>query len=137
MPTIIQFADGSRGFNSLDSLAPGVDIPLDARWAKFTPVNGDENLDNYSIDDAGRLLYKGALIPDPAGLKKALNQSADLDDTAKVQLGSQLYLLDTYLVDPEGTKQQWVRIKKVLNLDLKTSTIIETAAAAYGMPLNG
>lgn len=137
MPTLIIFADNTYGTNSLDALTVGVDIPPDARWAKFTPVNGDDDLSHYSIDESGRLLYQGALIPDPAGFKKALNADPNIPDLAKVQLTPYLILIDSYTADPDGTKAAWVRVKTVLNLDPAIAAGIEQYAAAYGMPLEG
>lgn len=136
MSTLIIFADGTYGTNSLDALTPGVDIPSNARWAKFNPVNDDQDLSHYSIDDSGRLLYMGALIPDAAGFKKALNADPNIPDLAKVQLTPYIVLVDSYATDPEGTKAAWARVKKVLNLDPAIAGGIEAYAAAYGMPLN-
>jgi len=135
MSSLIIFSDGTYGTNSLDELTPGVDIPNDARWAKFTAVNGDEDLSNYSISDSGKLLYKGALIPDPVGFKRALNADPNIPDLAKVQLTPYLILIDSYTADPDGTKAAWVRVKTVLNLDPTIAAGIEQYAAAYGMPL--
>lgn len=135
--SVVQFSGDSvcKGRNSKDALTVGVDIPNDAKWAKFTPVNGDEDLSNYSIDDAGRLLYKGALIPDAAGFKRALNADPNIPDLAKVQLTPYLILIDSYATDPDGTKAAWARVKTVLNLDPTIAAGIEQYAAAYGMPL--
>lgn len=137
--TVVQFAGDTacKGRNSKDVLVDGVDVPAGAKWAKFNIVDGDENVSNYSIDDAGRLLYKGALIPDPAGFKKALNADPNIPDLAKVQLTPYLILIDSYTADPDGTKAAWARVKKVLSLDPAIAGGIEQYAAAYGMPLEG
>jgi len=137
--SVVQFAGDStcKGRNSKDVLVDGVDVPAGAKWAKFNVVDGDENVSNYSIDDAGRLLYKGALIADAAGFKRALNADPNIPDLAKVQLTPYLILIDSYTADPDGTKAAWARVKKVLNLDPTIAGGIEAYAAAYGMPLEG
>lgn len=135
---------------------PGVDCPIGTRFCVWTMQSGDTYIgrysidaggnqtytpmplvpSNYSIDDAGRLLYKGALIPDAAGFKRALNADPNIPDLAKVQLTPYIVLVDSYATDPEGTKAAWARVKKVLNLDPTIAGGIEAYAAAYGMPLN-
>lgn len=137
MPSIIQFDKDAycKGFNNLDTLVIGVDIPEGSRWAPFIPVNNDENLSHYSIDQSGRLLYQGALIPNPIGFKHALNYDTNIPDLAKVQLTPYLVLVDGYESDPISTAAAWQRVKTVLNIDPNVASLIEQYASNYGMTL--
>lgn len=59
METIIQYSGDTRcrARNAKEKLTAGDDIPLDAKWAPFEPVNGDQNETHYSIDESGNLMY--------------------------------------------------------------------------------
>lgn len=90
--------------------------------------------DQKTAARAALLAYVEPPIPDPLGFLKAINDSA-LPDEAKFQLTPYLGLVHTYAHDPEGTKAAWLRVKTMAALDAGLASVIEAAAAQFGMPL--
>lgn len=122
---------------------PGEDCPAGSKVCEWSIQAGDNCLAHYSIDDNGTQVYTAAgpeqifdrPIPNPIGLKRALNSNSNIPDLVKVQLTPYLVLLDSYALDPDGTKTAWQRTINVLGIPSDISGIIESAAAEFGMPL--
>lgn len=121
-----QFPGVSMSFDDPESIVPTrFHYPADYTQEQIDAVNAAAQTFNWAPRP----------VPNPAGLKQALNNSDLISDPVKVQLTPYLVLLDSYILDPVGTKEAWQRTKRVLDVSDQDAAIIEQAAANFGMNL--